>query len=227
MSALLAPLFDSRRPDSLASRLRRVRARLLTRMVTAKLAARGTCRIVDLGGTPTYWRVLGTGLERMPNVSITIVNCLDLSSECCGLGFAFLQADATALDGVGDKTFDICHSNSVIEHVGPWKLKKRFADETSRIAEAYYVQTPNYWFPVEPHAVFPGFQFMPKPWRVGLVQRFALGWYPRASALDEAIATVESADLLTRGMLCRLFPDAEIHTERFGPLAKSFVAVRW
>ena len=66
-------------------------------------------------------------------------------------------------------------SNSVIEHVPP-QLQSKFAEEVARVATRYFVQTPNRYFPIEPHYQLPLFQFLPKGIRKALNKRFALGW---------------------------------------------------
>ena len=66
-------------------------------------------------------------------------------------------------------------SNSVIEHIPP-PLQQDFANEISRVARRYFVQTPNRYFPIEPHYQFPFFQFLPRSLRQALNRRFTLGW---------------------------------------------------
>jgi hypothetical protein len=115
-----------------------------------------------------------------------------------------------------DGSFDICHSNSVIEHVGGWRRKVAFARETSRVAPCYFHQTPNFWFPWEPHFGTPFFHWLPEPTRLWLAFRRSLGWDKPVTNIDDGMAIVEHASLLTRFMMRHLFPDGEIIGERFG-----------
>jgi hypothetical protein len=103
---------------------------------------------------------------------------------------------------------------------------KRFAAETRRLGRHYFIQTPHFWFPYEPHFLCPFFHWLPKPVRVNLVMRFALGPGGRMTDLSDAVEYVESARLLNRRMFAALFPDADISIERFWLLPKSMVAVR-
>jgi 2-polyprenyl-3-methyl-5-hydroxy-6-metoxy-1,4-benzoquinol methylase len=128
----------------------------------------------------------------------------------------FVQADGTALP-FPDRAFDVGFSNSVIEHVPPDK-HRAFAAEIRRVAERYFVQTPNRWFPIEPHYQLPFFQFLPRRVRMFLNAHFSLGWQRKGSW--------EEITLLSARDLERLFPDAEIHRERVFGVTKSLMAVR-
>src|SRR3546814_10323990 len=67
------------------------------------------------------------------------------------------------------RSFDIAHSNSVIEHVITWDNMKNFARETRRVAAWHYVQTPYFWFPVDPHFYkLPFYHWLPRPLRAKL-----------------------------------------------------------
>jgi hypothetical protein len=80
------------------------------------------------------------------------------------------------------------------------------------------VQTPNRYFPIEPHYQLPLFQFLPERLRRALNKRFTLGWREKGQW--------EEINLLSARDLRRLFPDAEIHRERVLGLTKSLMAVR-
>lgn len=114
----------------------------------------------------------------------------------------------------------------MVEHVGDWKRMVQFADELSRVSQKYFVQTPNYWFPIEPHCMTPFFHWLPKPIRIWFVSCFHLGHWGMATSIDAAVRTVESARLLNKKMFQELFNDAQILTERFYGLPKSFIALK-
>jgi ubiquinone/menaquinone biosynthesis C-methylase UbiE len=159
-------------------------------------------------------------------VSITIVNIPGTTTPKNHGIFKFVEADCCDLSGFDDNSYHIAHSNSVIEHVGDWERMTQFARELARVAPKYFVQTPNYWFPIEPHFMTPFFQWLPEPVRMWLVLNFQLGHRQRATSIDEAVRSVESVRLLNRKMVRALFENAEVLTEKYFYLAKSFIAVK-
>ena len=119
---------------------------------------------------------------------------------------------ADVLDGLpfADGEFDLAYCSSVIEHIAPAD-RAAFAAELRRVARGWYVQTPAYSFPVEPHALLPFAHWLPpalrRPyWRLGV----AGDW--------------ERIELLRRGEMRELF--GEPLAERAGPLVKSWISVR-
>lgn len=123
-------------------------------------------------------------------------------------------------------SFDVCFSNSVIEHVGTYGDQMAMAGEVARVGKSYFVQTPNRWFPLEPHFLVPGWQFLPLTVRASLHQSFRLGWIERQPDAVRARAEVEQIRLMTRGELRHLFKEARIEPEWFGPFVKSWIAVK-
>jgi 2-polyprenyl-3-methyl-5-hydroxy-6-metoxy-1,4-benzoquinol methylase len=121
------------------------------------------------------------------------------------------------------KEFDFVFSNSVIEHVGSYADQSRMAKEIERVGKRYFVQTPNFYFPIEPHFVFPAFHWLPITIRVWLITHFNLGWYSKFSDVQSASAEVRSIRLLKKREFVRLFPDSKLFEERFFGLTKSFV----
>jgi SAM-dependent methyltransferase len=124
----------------------------------------------------------------------------------------FVQADAAALPFPAD-AFDIAHSNSVIEHIVDPDDRRRYALEIRRVSRRYFVQTPNRWFPIEPHSLLPFVHWLPRTWGARL-WRFGVAGDP-----------FEQTKLLDKRELAGLFPDARIVRERFGLITKSIVAV--
>ena len=113
-------------------------------------------RILDVGAGA------GAALERFNSTNeIVAVDLSPLESEWLAQDNVTVQvADATKLP-FADREFPLAFSSSVIEHI-PKELQPAFASEIRRVAERYYVQTPNRWFPIEPHYQFPFFQFLPE-----------------------------------------------------------------
>lgn len=177
-------------------------------------------RIIDLGGSPAFWRLWRHAFD-WRRLEVTCVN-LD-PSDVTMRQVRHIQADATDLHWIRDKAFDLAFSNSVIEHVGRDRMLA-FAREATRIARRVYIQTPDYWFPVEAHTRFPGFQWMPKRFKIKLLRNFQLGFCDRASTDDEAERIISGTDLLTARELAALFPSAKVRRERFLGFSKALIA---
>jgi hypothetical protein len=213
-------------PQSIGSCWRTKRIVRLIAMVEEVFAGHGAAEIVDIGGMDTYWKIMPADFFDRNKVRVTVVNVPSSGMPEDYGPFTFVQADETDLAIFPDRRFHIAHSNSVVEHVGDWSRMALYARELARVSQRYYVQTPNYWFPMEPHCMPPFFQMLPKPLRVWLVLHFQLGHWPRAATVDAAVRQVERARLLEKRMFQALFPDAVICTERLLGLPRSFVAVK-
>ena len=139
----------------------------------------------------------------------------------------FRTGDACDLSEYRDNEFDLAHSNSVVEHVGNFTRKKQFAAETQRVGRNYYVQSPNLWFPIDPHYMLPLVHWLPAPYRFNRLAHKGLG--PGNPAMDDyekAAVYIEHTDLLDKALFLHLFPECEFYQERFGPFVKSFVGIR-
>ena len=205
-------------------RLRRIKP--LIEMIESVHAQKGRVSVIDVGGTARYWKIVPRDLLQRCKVTITIVNLPGSQPPADHDVFKYVAADGCDLNGFADQSFDIAHSNSVIEHVGDWSRMKAFAAEIRRLARQYFVQTPNYWFPVEPHGMVAFFHWFPRPLRVWLLLHFKVGNWGRSDSVDSAMLVVESARLLNRSMIEALFPDSLVLVERVLLLPKSFIAVR-
>jgi hypothetical protein len=210
---------DNSNKQSVATRLRQKRFQLFTDMLNNFST---TVRILDVGGTQGYWEMMANGLPLLDKIQVTLLNIQ--SQETSMSNFMSVAGDARAMPQFADKQFDIVYSNSTIEHVGNYIDQKNMANEVARIGKQYYIQTPNRYFPIEPHFVFPFFQFLPISIRVWLVQNFKLGWFPKIPDYQKALLEVTSIRLLTKSEVQVLFPDAEIFEEKYFGLTKSFFA---
>lgn len=214
----------------LSDRFRARRDVLLRRVIALAPRQGETLRILDLGGRGVYWRRVGLDFLREQKVTVDILNLTTSEHQAAEEGgdvFSYVVGNACALD-YADGSYDLCHANSVIEHVGLWRDMELFAGEVRRVAPAYFVQSPNFWFPVDPHYWRLPFQhWLPRPIRARLMEWLPLA-HPgrRAADLAEAFTLVDSSRMLCRRQMAWLFPDAELHAERVLFLPKSFTAVR-
>ncbi|HEY6255802.1 MAG TPA: class I SAM-dependent methyltransferase [Xanthobacteraceae bacterium] len=222
MTMPLAPTAE-REAACYANKFRQRRLQRLLTIVDEIIAVRGTCRILDVGGWTGYWQFLEP-LWRDRPIHITMVNLVHVPVP--DERFSSLTGDARDLSNFDDLSFDLVHSNSVIEHVGLWRDQRKMAQEVRRLAARYFVQTPNYWFPLEPHLRTPFIHWLPEPWRAEIVKRRACGYHPRAQSYDEARNILDDARLLDAPAMSALFPDAVIERERFAGLTKSLIAIR-
>jgi hypothetical protein len=216
--------YDS--PKSVGSKLRAKRIAPLLDMIEEVFKVHGYVNLIDIGGTEQYWSLVPMQYLLDRKVKITIVNIPGSLLPKDHGPFTFAESDGCDLACFKDRSFHIAHSNSVVEHVGDWGRQLQFAKELERVSPAYFVQTPNFWFPIEPHFMTPFFHWLPKPMRMWLVTHFRLGHFKKAESVGEAVMLAEHARLLTHEMMQYLFKDAEILTERFFGLPKSFIAVK-
>jgi hypothetical protein len=206
-------LVDS--PDSLAEQLRRRRWAELGRAFPDL----ENMTVVDLGGTISSW-------SRAP-VRPKHVTVLTLEPE----GEVVSWIDARYADAcdlpreLRDLQADLVYSNAVLEHVGGAERRRRFAETVHRLAERHWVQTPYRYFPVEPHWLFPGFQFLPVSTRVAISQRWPFVDTPCSDYRTELDAVL-SVELVGLTEFRHLFPASVISRERLAGLTKSLIAVR-
>ncbi len=216
---------DHDNPNSLAMRFRRARSGRVLRLIETIHAEHRRCRILDLGGEPGYWKLFDQAFLETHGVSILLVNPTPQVVE--DPMFATLTGDACDLSRLESGSFDLVHSNSVIEHVGDWRRCEAFAAEVRRLAPRYYVQTPYFYFPIEPHFSEPFFHWLPEQARARMLLKKGRGWFSaKARDLGEAMRVVQDARLLDKTQFRFLFPDAEHVDERVATLTKSLIAIR-
>jgi hypothetical protein len=138
-------------------------------------------------------------------------------------GFCVVHGDACEPPSqITSAAFDLVYSNSLIEHVGGFQRRTELAQQVRDLAPRHWIQTPYRYFPVEPHWMLPGLQFLPLPARLRLSQLGPWGRVEDRVALERLL----NVELLTRTEMRYLFPDSELITEHALGLPKSLIAVR-
>lgn len=217
-TALRQILVDS--PGSVGAKARARRWRLVETLYP-DLA---DMKVIDLGGTVEAWR-------RAPvqPAHVTVVNLFE-PGESDEPWLTPIVGDACAarrsLREAGASThYDLVFSNSLLEHVGGHARRVDLAAEVRELAPMHWVQTPNRYFVLEPHWLFPGMQFMPTSARAALARTWPLA-HTRASSADIARQNVMWTELVGTAEMRTYFPDSEIRKERLVGLTKSLIAVR-
>ena len=153
------------------------------------LQPRHTDSFLDLGG--------GTGIDGEFSsiytffAEVTTLNILPPNSHdprC-----RFVQGDACCMP-FADNSFDWVFSNAVIEHVGDRTIQQRMAAEIRRVSKlGYFVSTPNWWFPLDPHSLVPFYH-----------------WLPRSRSVSDPYWMLSVRDMQ------KFFPEAQTLTSGFG-----------
>ena len=172
--------------------------------------------ILDVGGAELYWRQVGY-VER-DDIEIVLLNLTARPTTFRNI--RSIAGDARDMSQFADGEFDVIHSNSVIEHMGGCTEQARMAREVQRVGKAYFVQTPNYYFPIEPHSFVPFLQFFPRWAKSFLVRRFTPKQRLMVEGFQDEILEIQ---MLTRRQLEELFPGGHIWEEKVFGLTRSFV----
>jgi ubiquinone/menaquinone biosynthesis C-methylase UbiE len=177
----------------------------------------GKTRILDVGGGEFNWLLL-SGQPQLTFLNIAIPKERTLNAS-------WLIADGRHLP-FKDGAFDIAYSNSVIEHLSNFENQRCLAAEIQRVAHQYYVQTPNKWFPIEPHLLTPFIHWLPHRWRQRLIRNFTLWGLITRPTKEKCRELVDEIRLLDESQLQHLFPDAHIQREYAFGLTKSLIAIK-
>ena len=208
--------------ETISNYFRKRRFGFFTNFMNQASPKNGPLRILDIGGTQQYW--LNMGMVLTPQTEIVLLNLY--INEVTEPGFSSIVGDASNLSGMNDQSFDIVFSNSVIEHLYTKQQQEKMAKEVARVGKSYFIQTPNRYFPIEPHWLFPLFQFLPFSVQVFLTQHFTLGNIKKTKRKEAAINLVKEVRLLTIKEFQFFFKDAKIYKEKVLGLTKSFTAYK-
>lgn len=176
--------------------------------------------VLDLGGAAEAW--FDCPIQPKHVVSL---NTDSRRGESPAAWITTIVADACdPPSDVRGQHFDLVYSNSLIEHVGGHFRRTAFADVVHSLAPRHWVQTPYRYFPIEPHWLFPGFQFLPVQARGRITRSWSVGHMK--SAAETAIEDVLDVELLSKTEMRHYFPASDIISERFAGMTKSIIAVR-
>jgi hypothetical protein len=177
-------------------------------------------KVLDLGGTALWWLRAPVRPRH-----VTIVN-LDRTQEAEAPWATFISGDACHADRlISFQRFDLVFSNSLIEHVGGHKARSELSHVIRSLAPRYLVQTPYRYFPIEPHWIFPGMQFLPLHVRGRIAPRWPLG-HTRGWTQSQALSEVMFTELIGATEMRTYFPDGQLHWELFFGLRKSMIVIR-
>jgi Methyltransferase domain len=194
-----------------------------------------TMRILDIGGTDLNWRIVDQP-ARVVLLNIKIpeggidpglfgVEYGDPARGTPPASVEYVLGDGRSVP-YADNEFDVCFSNSTIEHLFTLEEQRKFAAEARRVGRGVWVQTPARSFPFEPHWLSPIVHWLPRSLQRRVGRNFTVyGWLLRPAREDVA-HLVDELRLLTLREMRELFPDCEIRRERFLGLTKSYIAVR-
>jgi len=151
---------DPYSPKSLAHRARARRWDLLS----ATFPNLAEMRVLDLGGRPTVWATAPVKPKQVVTVNYE-------AHESPEAWITAIEGDACDLPRtIREDHFDLVYSNSVIEHVGGHERCLKFSESVHSLADSHWVQTPWRYFPIEPHWICPGLQFLPVPLRASVAR---------------------------------------------------------
>ena len=191
------------------------------RLFLDELRPAAATRILDLGGHIADWH----GVVPIES-QITVLNIEPADDKIIPEPrFRYEQGDARSLNHP-DQSFDIVYSNSVIEHLGTFEDQRRFAAEALRVGRSVYIQTPNRWFPIEPHFLTLLVHWLPKRLQRPLIRFCSFRALFRSGDNVDPTELFEDLRLLTCGEMKRIFPGCTIHREKVCGLTKSFTAIR-
>ena len=216
MNKLVRYIFDNKRKNSIVSKMRQKRFKFFISFLNS---FDKPINILDVGGTQSYWEMMD--FIDCKEIHVTLLNLTKINT--IGDGFSSIVGDARDMKNIQDQEYDIVYSNSVIEHLNVIEDQEKMVSEIKRVGKYYFLQTPNKYFPIEPHFLFPFFQFFPLSLKAWLVCHFNVGSYSKVSDFESAKKISSSIRLLSKNELSELFKDSIIYREKFLFLTKSLI----
>lgn len=199
---------------------RKKRSHLIKKIISKIFNAKGSVNIIDLGGTESYWNIIETEFLLNNKVKITLINLINYKIKNKKI---FSQINKDFFKCKFKKySFDLSFSNSVIEHIGDTKKQISFCNLHKNLAKFYYLQTPNKYFFIEPHFMFPYFNFLPRAVQLFILSNFNIGNFKK-NDLDYSINELNTIQLLSKKNLEKFFPKKYIYSEKIFFMNKSYI----
>lgn len=212
----LRKIADPRDDNSFGAELRRKRFALFKSLMES---VPRPASILDVGGEQNFWEMMGIADDKSINFVV-----LNVAEERTTLpNFEAITGDARNMGDFTAGQFDIVFSNSVIEHVGDYDQQMKMALEVQRVGKRYFLQTPNRNFPLEPHFLFPFFQFLPLNVRAYLISHLNITYSGDSHTKEQARRIAGDIRLLALRELRMMFPQAIVEKEKLFGLTKSFM----
>ena len=182
-------------------------------LFSSRFQPRQSTTVLDMGGDSFNWTMIAV------RPRVTILNIYEQSNKADWASYVVGDGCHT---GFPSQSFDVVFSNSVIEHVGGIERQREFAAECMRCGRAFFVQTPNKWFPFDTHTLSPFIHWLPQRLFRKLVRFTPRFIFFKTDPGD--LADFSNMHLLTRREMRDLFPGAEIIEEKFLGMTKSLIA---
>ncbi len=219
MRKFLLKIANKKSSESYVTRLRKKRFQLFKNLVLS--IGNESTKILDIGGTIEYWKQVYDIKNNPLNLKITLLN-LEFESKDNNDIFDYVTENAKELS-FENHSFDIVFSNSMIEHLGGLEQQLLAVNEMKRVAKYIYMQTPNIFFPIEPH-----FQILFIHWFLIAIRLRMLAFFQKTTVNKEYNSFVNNPiNLLSKSDLDFFFDDDNynIYKEKTFGLTKSFVVV--
>ena len=175
----------------------RARRKMYARFTTA-VPTSATITVVDIGVTPDRELADSNFFEALyPHAGqITATSIEDAAFlEDQYPGLRFVRTDGTTLP-FEDRIFDVAFSSAVLEHVGDDDAQRQFIAEMCRVADRFFLTTPNRWFPVELHTFLPLLHWLPQRRHQAVLRKLGQPFW----------ASTDNLNLVSAKELVALFP---------------------
>jgi hypothetical protein len=174
-------------PESLPVRIAGSQRRKMYDLALSRASIRQGDTILDVGVTSDQTYASSNYIEAWYPYKHKVTACgIDDASflEQLYPGMRFVQASGLALP-FDDRSFDVVHSSAVLEHVGSFENQVKFISECARVARrAFFLTTPNRWFPIEFHTVLPLVHWLPKTVFRAVLRRAGLAFFAEEANLN-------------------------------------------